>query len=43
MAACKLPACDEQAEGSGYAGRFCSTACEMKYEHLKASEMERRD
>lgn len=36
MSECRYPTCSNEAEGSGYSGRFCSTECELKYDHVKA-------
>ncbi|WP_165396890.1 hypothetical protein [Natrinema hispanicum] len=34
---CRMPTCSEPArDRAGYAGRFCSDSCEVRYEHLQA-------
>ncbi|WP_169331113.1 hypothetical protein [Natronorubrum bangense] len=34
---CRLPACTRLTrDRAGYAGRFCSDSCEVRYEHLQA-------
>ena len=33
---CRNPACSNDPRGGGFSGRFCSTACELKYEHVLA-------
>jgi len=33
---CRMPTCSKPArDRAGYAGRFCSDSCEVRYEHLK--------
>jgi len=37
---CRLPGCDNEPRGRelgvvGFAARFCSTGCELKYEHVR--------
>lgn len=40
---CRYPNCDrERQDETGYAGRFCSTEHEVKYDHLKADADEAR-
>lgn len=34
---CRYPFCSEPSRDEpGYAGRFCSTRCELRYEHARA-------
>jgi|GEM_PF-4470112 hypothetical protein len=38
---CRNPSCSNDARGSGgFGGRFCSTPCELKYEHVRADARE---
>ena len=40
---CRMPGCDETPrDGGGFAGRFCSDKCEVKYDHLKADAADAR-
>lgn len=44
---CRLPNCDRTRRSrgddvDGFAARFCSTGCELKYEHLKADARDAR-
>ncbi|WP_164722084.1 hypothetical protein [Haloterrigena salifodinae] len=35
--ACRMPSCSAPTrDQTGYAGRFCSDRCEIRYEHLQA-------
>jgi hypothetical protein len=39
---CRNPLCSNDPRGGGgFSGRFCSTPCELKYEHVRADA--RRD
>ena len=34
---CRNPACSNDPRGGGgFSGRFCSTPCELRYEHVRA-------
>ena len=34
---CRRPPCSNDAlGGGGFSGRFCSTPCELKFEHVRA-------
>jgi hypothetical protein len=44
---CRLPTCDGDARGrsegrDGFAAAFCSTRCELKYEHIQADARDAR-
>lgn len=40
---CRLPGCSEEPRGGGgFPGRFCSTGCELKYEHVRADARDAR-
>ena len=41
---CRYPTCSKRAREAGttYARRFCSTACELKFEHIRADAREQR-
>ena len=40
---CRRTTCSEPARDvSGYEGRFCSTKCELKHEHVKADAEDAR-
>ena len=44
---CRYPSCEEEARGrgpnvNGYAAKFCSPACELKFEHVKADARDAR-
>jgi len=47
MPSCRHPSCDEPARGrgprvDGFAAKFCSPECELKYEHVKADAQDAR-
>ena len=38
---CRRPTCsNDPREGGGFSGRFCSTPCELKFEHVRADARE---
>jgi hypothetical protein len=40
---CRQHGCDgEPRGGGGFSGRFCSTPCELKYEHVRADARDAR-
>jgi hypothetical protein len=39
---CRLPTCSNDPRGGGFSGRFCSTPCELKFEHVRADARDAR-
>jgi hypothetical protein len=40
---CRNPSCSNDPRGGGgFSGRFCSTPCELKYEHVRADARDAR-
>ena len=40
---CRNSTCSNDPRGDGgFSGRFCSTACELKYEHVRADARDAR-